>query len=115
MFKRNLVSLGALGLFSVLAAGSTPDIMEEISSASATSSGGGSGNSDACRAYVAHYNALSCVQSVGINFEADDMCPDALNLSSADMSSYYQCMSDNSKCNGDIPDMAGAADCKMPF
>lgn len=116
MLKRNLVSLGALGVFAVLAAGSTPDVMDEISAAGAGGAAGGGGdNAAACRDYVAHYNSLSCVQSVGIEFEADDMCPDALDLNPNDMSGYYQCMIDNSKCNGDIPDMAGAVDCEMPF
>ncbi len=114
MFKRNLVSLGALGVFSILAAGSTPDIMEQVA-ASGGSAGGGSGNVEACTAYVEQHNSLSCVQSLGVTYEPADMCPDALNLNPNDMSEYYQCMADNSQCDGDIPKLDGLSNCEMPF
>ena len=42
------------------------------------------------------------------------MCPASLNMTPIDMTGYYQCMIDGSRCNGDIPDMAGASNCTMP-
>ncbi len=139
--KRNLVSLAALGLFTVLAFGSKQNdfddddfedlfgdefeaeheaAMEEaLDDLEAEGSGGGSGGSyadnvDACKGYVAKYNSLDCLKSAGVQLDANDMCPSALNSSPLDMRDYYSCMADACKCNGNIPDRAGVSDCKMP-
>ncbi len=94
------------------------DALEEMQAESSGGGGGGGGsyadNVEACKGYVANYNSLDCLKAAGVQLEANDMCPDALNASPLDMRDYYTCMADASKCNGNIPDLAGAADCKMP-
>ncbi len=72
------------------------------------------GNVEACRAYVEKYNSLDCLAAAGVQLDADEMCPSALNQSPLDMREYYGCMADALKCDGSIPDLAGATDCKMP-
>ncbi len=114
MLKRNLISFTALSTFVFLAFGSTPGFIEQIKQAASgggASSSGGSGNVAACQAWVAHSNSLPCYP---VDFDAAEMCPPALDMTPIDMSSYYQCMIDGSRCNGDIPDMAGASNCTMP-
>jgi len=131
MLKRNLISLTALGGFVVLAAGSSPELIETIQQSSSpdypqrgddddsdggkNGDGGGSGsfdnNLDACKAYVAHYNGLDCL--MGITLNAENTCPSNLNDSPIDMTTYYSCMIDHSSCNGSIPDFAGIEDCQM--
>jgi len=140
--KRNLLSLAVLGMFTVLAFGSKQDsfddddfedlfgddfeaeleaamedALEELEDEGGAASGGGgsySDNVDACRGYVEKYNSLSCLKAAGVHLAPGDMCPVALNSSPLDMRAYYSCMADASKCNGNIPDLAGASDCKMP-
>jgi hypothetical protein len=140
--KRNLLSLAALGLFTVLAFGSKQSSFEdddfddlfgddfeaELEAAmeealadleeEGAAGGGGGGsyadNVDACKGYVAKYNSLACLKAAGVQLEANDMCPSALNSSPLDMRDYYSCMADACKCNGNIPDLAGVSDCKMP-
>ncbi|MFH1466075.1 MAG: hypothetical protein ABIO70_16950 [Pseudomonadota bacterium] len=140
MLKRTLVSLAALGIFSVLAFGSKQsstsdadfddlfgeDFEKELAAAmedamnEGAEGGAGGGGSDladnvaACKYYVEAYNGLSCLKSSGIQLNADDVCPSGLNLSTIDMREYYKCMADNSKCNGNIPDMSGVGGCRMP-
>ena len=142
MLKRNLLSLATLGLFTVLAFGSQSsslddvddgdfedlfgeeameglqEAMEDAGAGESEGSGGGGGsyadNVEACKGYVANYNSLACLKAAGVQLNPDDMCPSALNQSPLDMRDYYTCMADASKCNGNIPDLAGAADCKMP-
>ena len=119
MLKRNLYSLLALAVFGIFAAGSTPEIMQQIESAtsggggSASSGGGGGGNYDACVAYVEKYNGLSCIKNAGVTLPAADTCPKELDQSPVDMTAYYKCLADAAKCNGDIPDLMGAANCSM--
>jgi hypothetical protein len=140
--KRNLLSVAALGLFTILAFGSKQDsyddddfedlfgedfeaeleaAMEEaLADLEEEGSGGGGGggsyadNVDACKGYVAKYNSLDCLKSAGVQLEANDMCPSALNQSPLDMRGYYSCMADACKCNGSIPDLSGVTDCEMP-
>ena len=149
MFKRNLVSLAALGLFTVLAFGSKKSALDDLKSElgddfekeldaamdqamqdaaqaddavaepapeAAPAAGGGdlADNAAACRYYVQTYNALECLKAAGVQLVADDMCPAALNQSPIDMRDYYKCMAAASKCNGNIPDLSGVTDCKMP-
>ena len=109
MFKRNLLSFSTLSAFVFLAFGSTSGLIEEIQQAA--NGGGGSGNVAACEAYVAHANALPCYP---VDFEVSDMCPAALDMTPIDMASYYQCLVEGSRCNGDIPDMTDASNCSMP-
>ena len=75
--------------------------------------GGGSGNAAACKNYIEAYNAMSCIPGA-TKLDAATICPDNLDMSPIDMSEYYNCMAAASKCNGDMPDLAGQADCKMP-
>ena len=112
MIKRNLASLAALGVFSVFAAGSTPDIINKVKEAAGAASGGGGGNQAACLEYVEHYNSLACIKKVGATFTPSDMCPPELDITPQDMTGYYNCLKENSKCNGDIPDLAGASSCR---
>jgi uncharacterized lipoprotein NlpE involved in copper resistance len=71
-------------------------------------------NVAACKYYVQTYNGLDCLKSAGIQLNADDVCPSGLNMSPLDMRDYYKCMADNSKCNGNIPDMSGVSGCSLP-
>lgn len=139
--KRNLLSLATLGLFTVLAFGSKQDsfddndfddlfgedfeaeleaameeAMEDLEGDGASGGGGGSyaDNVEACHGYVEKYNSLSCLKAAGVQLSAGDMCPAALNQSPLDMRDYYSCMAEACKCNGNIPDLAGVSDCKMP-
>lgn len=107
--KRNLLSFSALSVFVFLAFGSTPGVIEQIQQAA--TGGGGAGNVAACEAWVAHQNALPCYP---VNFEASEMCPPSLDMTPIDMSSYYQCMIDGMRCNGDTFDGADAQSCAMP-
>ena len=116
MFKRNLLSFSALSGFVFLAFGSTPGFIEQIQQATTGSggsggSGGSSGNVAACEAWVTHSNSLPCYP---VDFQASEMCPSSLDMTPIDMTSYYQCMIDASRCNGSIPDMADVSNCSMP-
>ncbi len=115
MKKRMLISSAVLGCFLVLAFGSNKEAMEQIQAEiekAQAGGGGGGGNAAACRNYVETYNSLPCMGS--IKLKADDICPAMLDQSPIDMTGYYDCMAENSKCNGNIPDLSGVADCKMP-
>jgi len=93
------------------------EAMEDLEEEASDGGGGGgsySDNVEACKGYVENYNSLSCLQAAGVQLNADDMCPSALNSSPLDMRDYYSCMADASKCNGSIPDLSGVTDCKMP-
>jgi hypothetical protein len=94
------VVLGSLSLVAVLGcAGVTGGGM-----------GGNAANKTACEAYVEKYNSLSCLGGTTL---PDTTCMGQEN-NPLDMSEYWTCMAENSKCNGDIPDMAGASNCTMP-
>lgn len=71
--------------------------------------GGNAGNKTACEAYVKHMNGLECL---GVEYKADEMCA-MVDKSPLDMEEYYNCMAENSKCEGKVPkiDISG---CKMP-
>ncbi len=75
--------------------------------------GGGSSydNVGACKNYVQSYNDLSCM---AVDLNADDMCPASLDMTPCDLATYYNCMADAMKCNGDIPDISGQMDCGSP-
>jgi len=115
---KHLTSTLALGGLLFLAFGSVPsddasfeEMMEEAAAEAVEGAAAGSGgsNSEACKAYVQHYNSLSCMGAM--NLSESDMCPDALDLGSSDMTPYWECMKTNSKCNGDMPDVMGQLDC----
>lgn len=108
--KRNLISFSALSVFVFMAFGSSPDLISEIESATSGSSGG-AGNVAACEAWVAHQNALPCYP---VNFDASEMCPASLDMTPVDMGSYYQCMIDGMRCNGEVFDGADAQNCTIP-
>ena len=108
MQQRNLISFSVLSVFVLLAFGSTPGVVEQIQQ---SSTGGSANNTAACQAWVAHSNSLSCYP---VNFDADEMCPASLDMTPVDMSSYYQCMIEGTRCNGDIPDLDDAGKCIMP-
>jgi hypothetical protein len=74
--------------------------------------GGGYDNLAACERYVDAYNGLTCMSAVKL--EKSTMCPSNLDLTPTDMASYYDCLAENSKCNGDIPDLAGQMNCSIP-
>lgn len=71
--------------------------------------GGGGNNVAACKAWLEKQNALPCASMMQMN--AADVCPDSLDQTPIDMESYYNCMAENAKCNGDFPDLAGQANC----
>ena len=75
--------------------------------------GGNSGNAEACKNYVQAYNDMTCIPDA-TKLDPATICPDNLDMSPVDMAEYYNCMAENSKCNGDLPDLAGQANCKMP-
>jgi hypothetical protein len=116
MLKRTFVSTAALAGFVFLAFGSagggSSDFDFDKEFGDLDVGGGGGENVAACKRYVEKVNGLACMSSVQMN--ADDICPDALDISTLDMSGYYDCMADNSKCNGDIPDLGGISSCEMP-
>jgi len=109
MHQRNLISFSALSVFVFLAFGSTPGVIEQLQQSS--TDGGSAGNVAACQAWVEHSNSLPCYP---VNFDAGEMCPASLDMTPIDMSSYYQCMIEGTRCNGDIPDLADAGNCAMP-
>ncbi|MEZ4320237.1 MAG: hypothetical protein R3F61_22350 [Myxococcota bacterium] len=75
--------------------------------------GGGSfANQAACKSYIEAQNALPCMKMA--QTDASQICPDQLDMSPVDMTEYYGCLEENAKCNGDIPDLAGQANCSMP-
>lgn len=109
MQHRNLISFSALSLFVFLAFGSTPGVIEQLEQSS--TSGGTLGNKAACQAWVEHSNSLPCYP---VNFDASEMCPASLDMTPIDMSSYYHCMIEGTRCNGNIPDLSEAGECAMP-
>jgi hypothetical protein len=69
-------------------------------------------NTTACRAYVEAFNAATCNP---VDLRVADLCPDALDLTSCDLSSYYGCMAAGVRCSGDRIDLSAQVDCSMPF
>ena len=116
MLRKTLLSTAALGAFVALAFGSAGgesdfdfgDLDDASGSTTAASSGGGSDNEAACRAYVDHQNGLDCMPA---KLNADQMCGN-LGMNPQNMVPFYNCMKNNAKCNGDLPDLAGQADCQ---
>ena len=125
MIKRTAISVGALGIFTLLAfgsgGGSSSDVdwselnkaIDEANNAStSSSSSGGGGNAAACKSYV---EAMNACMPEGAKMNADQTCPSTLDMAGAlDMSGYYKCMADNAKCSGGIPDVSGQMNCTMP-
>jgi len=70
---------------------------------------GNAANKPACEAYVDHMNSMSCLT---IEYNKDDMCS-MVDMSPIDMTGYYQCLVDNSTCEGDIPKLE-VDGCTMP-
>ncbi len=81
--------------------------------APAADAGGAKGNAAACRKYIETLNGLACMSAMPKQDPAM-VCSDALDMMPCDVSKYYNCMAENSKCNGQIPDMAGTANCGTP-
>lgn len=57
-------------------------------------------NVAACEAWVEHFNALSCV-SADEQFDVAATCPETLNVGGLDCTAYYDCLTQNSQCDGD--------------
>ena len=70
-------------------------------------------NQAACKKWVEAQNKLRCIPK-GAKLKADDICPATLDQTPLDMTSYYECMGENAKCKGKVPDLGGQGDCKMP-
>lgn len=90
---------------------SAPAPAAEAEPAPAPAAGGGS-NVDACKKYVETVNAASCMAAA--KMDPAMMCNDALNQMPCDLSKYYNCLTEATKCNGDIPDLSGVAACGAP-
>ncbi|MCA9566356.1 MAG: hypothetical protein KC656_00875 [Myxococcales bacterium] len=71
--------------------------------------GGGANNKAACLKWVEKHNSMPCLKVAQLDPESS--CPDALDMSPTDMSKMYECQAENTKCNGDIPDLAGMMNC----
>jgi hypothetical protein len=87
--KKLLIGLAAVGAIALTACG--PD------------------NVAACTAYVEHFNGLECLAD-GADIDAASTCPDSLN-SGADLTGYYNCLIENSTCDGETLDTSGTTDC----
>lgn len=72
---------------------------------------GGADNVGACKAYIEHYNSLDC--SSIAPFDANEMCPDALDMNPTDMTPFYECMASSVSCKDGIPDFGSQSDCSM--
>lgn len=60
-------------------------------------------NRQACEAYVAHMNTLeSCMN---ITYQADNLCL-GVDGAPVDMAPYYDCLRENSRCNGTEPELS---------
>lgn len=101
MHKLSLATGAAFTLAFTLACGGT-----DLSTAGLS---GGFDNVAACEAYVDKHNSLECTKDM--KYEASEMCPSALDMNPSDMSPMYDCMVENAKCDGAIPDFGGLADC----
>jgi hypothetical protein len=73
--------------------------------------GGSFANVEACKKYVKAFNDATCS---GTDLSEGDICPASLDMTPCDLASYYTCMADNVKCNGDFPDLSGQMNCTMP-
>ena len=107
MLRRSLISIGALGVFTVLAFGSGGS---DLSAVGVTDR---AANKTACESYVAHWNDLECLTS---DINAATMC-DGQEKVPADMASYWSCMEAAAKCTGgdpDLPDLTAQQDCDRP-
>lgn len=71
--------------------------------------GGSADNVASCERYVDHMNGLECLD---IEYSKEDMCS-MLDMSPVDMSSYYDCLVENSSCDGEIPKI-DTSSCTMP-
>lgn len=69
----------------------------------------GAGNQAACQKYVEKHNSQPCLKMAPL--DAAQMCIAGLDQSPVNMVARYECMAENTKCNGDIPDLGGIADC----
>lgn len=57
-------------------------------------------NRQACEAYVAHMNTLE--PCMNITYDVDNLCA-GTDDEPVDMAPYYQCLRDNSRCDGTEP------------
>ena|SRR5688572_23138514 len=74
--------------------------------------GGGSyANVEACKKYVEVFNNAACST---VDLAEADVCPANLDLSPCDMATYYTCMAEAVKCNGEFLDVSGQANCAAP-
>jgi hypothetical protein len=72
----------------------------------------GGGNVAACTKYIEKYNSLECMG--GVKLDAATMCSPSMDQMPCDISKYWNCMAENTKCNGAIPDMSGLQGCGSP-
>jgi hypothetical protein len=69
---------------------------------------GPGGNRAACEAYIAHSNGVSCMT---LKLDASTICSPQLDQMPCDLAPYFNCLAENTKCNGALPDIAGQASC----
>jgi len=117
MSSRTLVSIAALGALTVLAFGSAGgesnfsfDGLDDLKGIGASGGGGASAaaNVAACKAHVEHFNSLECLPESARH--KDSYCEN-YNNSFVDYAAFFACMTENAKCNGNIPDLAGLSQC----
>jgi hypothetical protein len=90
---------------------SAPMPADAAPSAAAPASSGGSGNAAACQKYIERYNGLPCLG--GVKVDAASMCT-GQDAMPCDISKYWNCMAENTKCKGAMPDIVGTASCGSP-
>ena len=62
--------------------------------------GGNAANRDACERYVAHMNTLT--PCMGVHYDPDNLCS-SVHQTTVDMTGYYDCLRQNSSCDGVEP------------
>ena len=72
--------------------------------------GGRWNNVEACRAYVAAYNALECVSDSDAHSPRDN-CPSSLDEVPCDLSEHYACMIPRTVCVDGRPDVSAHLEC----
>jgi hypothetical protein len=111
MIRKHIGSVAALGAFAVLAAGSVGDDFD-VSFGDGSVMGGGfsaEANVAACQQHIAHWNNQPCLASAPRD---DDFCK-AFDNGYADYTEYFSCLNQNTRCNGDLPDLESAANCQV--
>jgi hypothetical protein len=89
-----------------------PAVEAEVAPAAPAAGGGGGSNVAACKKYVETVNAAECMAAA--KMDAEMMCNPALDQMPCDLSKYYTCLAENTKCNGPVPDLSGLQGCGAP-